>query len=87
MTSLNVTHIAINQYGEKHYLSTPHPRKELLQITGRSTAQKMYIDDKGGRPIHAGYVIGGEWWTLYAVMGLGPNPKIKSKTWKERVVA
>ncbi len=58
---------AVNQYGEKIVLRGEHPRKELLEALGRSSAAKMYQDKKDGRIVHVGYIVGGLWWTFYEV--------------------
>ena len=44
-----------------------HPRGQLLTKLCESHAEKMYIDTKDGETKHVGYVIGGEWFTVYAV--------------------
>lgn len=59
--------IAIDQYGQKFTLKTNSPRKELLEILGYKSAQKMYVDTKGGQSKHVGYIIGGLWLTIYNV--------------------
>ena len=57
--------IAIDQYGNQHYLPGVHPRKELLQIMDCKHAAKMYRDKKDGSVVHVGYVVAGKWFTLY----------------------
>ena len=58
--------LAINQYGEKRYIPGNHPRKELLAKVGGSHASKIYRDKKDGSVVCVGYIIRGDWWTLYA---------------------
>jgi hypothetical protein len=60
-------YIAIDQYGQTYKLKTNHPRKELLELFGRATAAKMYIDTKGGETKHTGYVISGHWLSVYQI--------------------
>lgn len=71
MTPTRVTYVALSQYGRVHLCTTPHPRKELLDLCDRRHAERMYIDTHDG-PACIGYVIAGEWWTLYRVAGRGP---------------
>ncbi len=59
--------LAINQYNQKYLLKTKFPRKELLTIFGATSARKIFQDDRGGNVFHAGYCIGGMWFTLYKV--------------------
>ena len=59
--------LAIDQYNQKHLLKTKHPRKELLEIFGATSAQKIFCDDKNGESFHVGYRVKGIWFTLYNV--------------------
>lgn len=60
--------MARNQYGETLHLPSPHhPRKQLLEKLGRKSCVRQYTDRKDGSAAHTGYVVGGEWWTLYQV--------------------
>lgn len=58
-------YLAIEQHGHMIRLKTQHPRKELMELFGRTNADKMYIDNHDGTARHVGYVIGGHWITLY----------------------
>lgn len=58
--------MAIDQYGETVH-GLRHPRKELLERCGHTKANKQFTDKKDGTPVHTGYVIGNQWWTLYEV--------------------
>ena len=58
--------MAITQYGETINIKK-HPRKELMAHFGTSHAAKMYVDDAEGKAMHTGYVVGGQWCTIYAV--------------------
>lgn len=71
MTSTSVTYVATSQHGRVHLCTTPYPRKELLALCDRRHADRVYVDTTHG-PECVGYVIGGEWWTLYKVEGRGP---------------
>jgi hypothetical protein len=61
-------YMAIDQYGDK-VLIEKHPRKELLEHTGYSSASKMYIDDKDGNTFHTGYVVGPQWFDVWGIEG------------------
>ena len=50
-----------------HLGDTKFPRKELLEKTGYSKADKMFVDDKDGNAKHIGYVIGGVWYQIYEI--------------------
>ena len=59
-------YMAIDQYNQTYH-GLRHPRKDLLERLGRSKASKMYIDRKDGSSVHVGYVIAGQWLTIYEV--------------------
>ena len=59
--------LAVDQYNQKHLLKTKCPRKELLEIFGARSAQKIFCDDKKGKSFHVGYCVKGLWITLYKV--------------------
>jgi hypothetical protein len=60
--------MARNQYGETiHLPHCTHPRKALLAHLGRQHASKMYCDTLTGESKHIGYVIAGQWLTIYRV--------------------
>ena len=44
-----------------------HPRKELLERLGATHAEKMYTDTADGESKHIGYIVGGEWFTIFEV--------------------
>jgi hypothetical protein len=61
-------YMACSNYGTTHHLTDPKaPRKQLLKKCGRQHAQKFYFDTTAGETKHVGYIIGGEWFTLYEV--------------------
>lgn len=71
--------IAISQYGETIYLNKPNaPRKQLMEHFGVKSCQKMYVDKKDNPSIsrHAGYIVAGQWLTLYKVTPFTEFPKI-----------
>ena len=70
MTTTRVTYIAHGSCGTYLPCVTSHPRKELLDYLGRKHASRMFIDTSSGAA-HIGYVIAGEWFTLYHVDGRG----------------
>ena len=59
--------MAIDQYGQTYHNLGKHPRKELMERIGCQHVSKMYQEKKDGRIIHAGYVVGQHWCTLYEV--------------------
>jgi len=59
-------YMARNQHGQTEH-GLKHPRKDLMARTGSRHAEKMYVDCKDMTARHVGYVIGGNWWTVYAV--------------------
>ena len=60
------TYMAINQYGQTEH-GLKHPRKELMERCGVKSASKMYVDSADGKPYHVGYVVAGNWYTLFEV--------------------
>jgi hypothetical protein len=60
-------HMARDQNGQYYHNLGPHPRKQLLERFDRKHASKMYVDGPDGRAIHIGYVIAGQWLTIYKV--------------------
>jgi hypothetical protein len=58
--------MAVDQYGQTEH-GLEYPRRDLLERTGYSHAEKMYQDKKSGEVVHTGYVIGDRWFTLYNV--------------------
>ena len=61
-----IGYMAVDQYGQTEH-DLERPRRDLLERCGRRHAEKMYVDTKDGQTRHAGYVIGGRWFTVYAV--------------------
>jgi hypothetical protein len=60
--------MAVDQYGGTiHLTGCKHPRKALLETSGRKHAAKMYVDTADGQTKHVGYIIAGCWYTLYRV--------------------
>lgn len=56
--------IGIDQYGHVYKNLGKFPRRALMERLSGAVS-KMYIDDKEGNSKHIGYVIGGNWVTLY----------------------
>ena len=59
-------YMGIDQYGN-HFHGLTHPRKDLIDKLGGSSASKMYVDMKDGSTKHVGYVVNTHWVTLYEV--------------------
>ena len=62
-------YMAVGNYGTTLQLTDAkkHPRGQLLKKLGASHAAKMYTDTKDGETKHIGYIIGGEWFTVFEV--------------------
>jgi hypothetical protein len=56
--------IAIDQYGQTYRLAR-YPRKELLELLGATSAQKIYRDTVSGEARHVGYLIRGLWLDVF----------------------
>lgn len=54
----------IDQYGCRFWAKTVKELREQIGMGG-GRVDKMYIDKKDGRTVHAGYVIGQHWLTAY----------------------
>lgn len=71
MTKLG--YMARDQHGHTiHLPGATHPRKALLRELGATAAhkiyaEKMYVDTKSGKTKHIGYIVRGQWFTLYEV--------------------
>jgi hypothetical protein len=63
---MKLGYMAIGSYGTKLH-NLKHPRKDILERMGKTHASKMYIDDKDGNAKHVGYIVGGEWFTVYEI--------------------
>jgi hypothetical protein len=57
---MRLGYLGIDQYGQTYTLNK-HPRKELLEYLGKTTAKKMFVDTTSGDSRHLGYVIGNLW--------------------------
>lgn len=66
---MKVGYMAVGSYGTTHHLHNPEkpPRAQLLEKCHRKHCDKIYRDDKDGKADHVGYIIGGEWFTIYEV--------------------
>ena len=63
-------YMAIDQYGQTYPHLGQFPRQALMnQLSGK--VSKMYVDKTDGSTVHVGYVIGGNWLTLYEVKPVG----------------
>jgi len=57
--------IAIGHLGTRHFLRGKHPRQELLDECDRKHAERIFVNRRDGTIEHVGYVVGGEWFSLY----------------------
>lgn len=62
---MKLGYIGIDSYGNYTKLDK-HPRKELMEVYG-SNVSIMYQDMKDGSTEKVGYVINGNWITVYEV--------------------
>lgn len=56
--------IAVDQYRNVYPVDPRRPRASLCERLGYRSARRMFVD-RDGRSLHVGYVIGGQWLTLY----------------------
>jgi len=63
----NKRYMAIDQFGQTHH-DLVHPRKDLLALFNRKHADKMYVTGKDGKDYHIGYVIAGQWLSVFEVV-------------------
>lgn len=66
---MKLGYLAVSQYGTKYMLTdlVISPRQQLLDKCHRQHADKMYVDKKDGTTKHIGYIVAGEWFTIYEV--------------------
>ncbi len=70
-TEKRLGYMAVDQYGTTHHLDGKFPRKQLLDIYGVTSAQKIYIDRKSGEnSVHVGWIVSGHWFNVYQVFPL-----------------
>lgn len=64
-----LTHIARDcQTNETFHLFTDNPKKELLSMFERKTAEPMYEDSKSGdKTFQTGWIIAKRWLEIYSV--------------------
>lgn len=62
-------YLAVGCCGTKHMLTDPDrsPRIQLLEKCGSTSAKAQYQDRKDGTTILNGYIVSGEWFTIYEV--------------------
>ena len=64
---MNKMYMAVGHYGTTFH-GLKHPRKDLLERMGASRCEKMYMDDNEGKSFHVGYIVAGEWFSIYEVI-------------------
>ena len=67
---MKLGYLATGHFGTTYRLVDPDrsPRQQLLEHCHRKHCEKMYVDSLDtGRPVHKGYIVAGEWFTLYEV--------------------
>lgn len=67
---MKLGYLACGHFGSVHHLKNRDrsPRQQLLERCGRTGAKKMYCDHKDTKEaMHIGYIVGGEWYTIYEV--------------------
>ena len=68
-------YLAINQHGNLLRVKGMRPRKFLMDMAGVRSARKMYEDCKSGGVRHIGWIVAGEWWSVYQVHDLHGGKK------------
>lgn len=63
--NLKAKRLFVDQYGNRFYAHTVKELRRQIGMGG-SRVQKMYCERKDGSTIHAGYVIGNHWLSMYA---------------------
>jgi hypothetical protein len=63
---MKLGYMAVGNYGTTFHGLT-NPRKEICERMGRKHASKVYRDNSKGEAVHVGYIVGGEWFTVYQV--------------------
>ena len=63
---MKLGYLGIDQNGQNYYIKK-HPRKELLEQLCAKGAGKQYTEKKDGSSVHSGYIIRGNWITVYEV--------------------
>ncbi len=68
---MKIGYMAVGNRGNTIHLtdSEKHPRGQLLEKLGATHADKMYVDTEDGFSKHIGYIVWGEWFTVYEVHG------------------
>ena len=66
--------MGVDQWGNTYHNIGPHPRKALLERLGRKKASKMYMDKTDGSYRHVGWVIAGQWISVYEVKVMEGEP-------------
>lgn len=66
---MKLGYMAVGSFGTVHHLhdSKRPPRCQLMAKCGRQHCAKMYVDTKAGLTKHIGYIVAGEWFTVYEV--------------------
>lgn len=59
----------LDQYGQTVFASTV---RELREKCGGAVS-KMYVDQKNGKTVHIGYVVGKRWFTAFHRVELPPS--------------
>ena len=68
-------YIGIDQYGEFYHIGFNPPRKRLMELLGKKTAYKIYIDRKDGSARHCGWIIGDKWVEVFEVRPINSEDK------------
>ena len=63
---MRLGYLGVDQYGRTYRISK-HPRKELMEQLGSSSAKKMYNGLNDGSSRHAGYIVSGLWIDVHEV--------------------
>jgi hypothetical protein len=73
MVPTEAKYLAVGHRGSQYWLRSETPRKELMALADVKSAEKVYRDGPNGEAQHIGYIVDREWFTLYAIEGIGPR--------------
>lgn len=58
-------YLAVDQYGTKAVIKGTTPRKAIMEFTGSSYANPIYMGQVPASVKKVGYYISGSWWTIF----------------------
>ena len=69
---MKLGYMAVGHRGTVHQLTDADksPRAQLLAKCGRQHCARQFCDLKNGGTQHTGYIVAGEWWTIFGLEGV-----------------